>query len=294
MPHSLLLLLLTVQTTLAKQINDCLPPAPKIQVEPVEGPGAADILFIVDTSGSMGSEATNVANNLNAFGSHLEKEGIDYHLIVVAQDMGSVRLCVKTPVADKDCGLIGDRFLKTNTPIYSTDAMKQMVDPAVYDKYKAKLRKDSGKTFVFVSDDKITGTFGCGSVNCKTDVAKAFFAKLQEIDVDGYFAPTPKLSNGVMVHSVDGHDCMGEPGRHQSYSYKGVAEQTGGKFFHFLRGPQQFPKTQSWVFIICLYDSSCRILHCLFSFVVSCSSSFTSYTRFASLFRISLSRRNQL
>jgi hypothetical protein len=77
--------------------EECLPPAPKTKVEPKEGPGAADIMFVVDTSGSMGSEAANVASNLNAFGQHLEKEGIDYHLIVVAQDMSSVRLCVRSP-----------------------------------------------------------------------------------------------------------------------------------------------------------------------------------------------------
>jgi hypothetical protein len=34
-----------------------------------------------------------------------------------------------------------------------------------------------------------------------------------------------------MVHSIDGHDCMGEPGRANSYTYKGLADQTGGTNF---------------------------------------------------------------
>ena len=105
--HYLLLLLLPI-SLLGQVIPDkvpehCLPPAPKTKVEPKEGPGAADILFVVDTSGSMGDEAANVAKNLNSFGQHLSDEGIDFHLIVVEKDMSSVRLCVEPPLADKTC-----------------------------------------------------------------------------------------------------------------------------------------------------------------------------------------------
>ena len=49
--------------------------------------------------------------------------------------------------------------------------------------------------------------------------------------MDGFFAPTPKLQYGVMVHSIDGHDCPGEPGKAASYTYKGLADQTGGTNF---------------------------------------------------------------
>ena len=55
------------------------------------------------SSGSMGSEAATVAANLQSFGGYLDAEGIDYHLIVVAKDMSSVRLCVKSPVATTKC-----------------------------------------------------------------------------------------------------------------------------------------------------------------------------------------------
>ena len=236
----LFLHLLLLHNTLAATTTPkaCLPPPPKTKVEPKEGPGAADILFVVDTSGSMGSEAATVAANLQSFGGYLDAEGIDYHLIVVAKDMSSVRLCVKSPVATTKCNTEvppccdeGERFLKTNTYIASTDACEEMVAAEVYKEYSAKLRKDSGKTIVFVSDDKISGTYGCTSATCKTAEANKWFAALQAADVDGYFAPTPKLPHGVMIHSIDGHDCGGEPGRGSSYTYKGLAEQTGGTNF---------------------------------------------------------------
>lgn len=49
--------------------------------------------------------------------------------------------------------------------------------------------------------------------------------------MDGFFAPTAKLQYGVMVHSIDGHDCPGEPGKANSYTYRGLADQTGGTNF---------------------------------------------------------------
>ena len=55
------------------------------------------------------------------------------------------------------CCIQGERFLKTNTYIASTDACNKMITPNIYDTYKQMLRKDSGKTIVFVSDDKISG-----------------------------------------------------------------------------------------------------------------------------------------
>ena len=55
------------------------------------------------------------------------------------------------------CCIQGERFLKTNTYIASTDACNKMITPDIYDTYKQMLRKDSGKAIVFVSDDKISG-----------------------------------------------------------------------------------------------------------------------------------------
>jgi hypothetical protein len=238
-----LLLLPTIITTTTNaqeiEADACLPPAPKTKVEPKEGPGAADILFVVDTSGSMGSEAKNVADNFNAFGKHLEQEGIDYHLILVEADKSSVMMCIEAPVATtscsplngKQCCLEGERFLKTNNYIASTDACNKMVDPTIYQSYSRKLRLEAGKTIVFVSDDKISGTYGCTNTNCKTKAATDFFTALQAIDTEGYFAPTSKLLNGVMIHTIDGHNCPGEPGNTHSYTYQGLAEQTGGTNF---------------------------------------------------------------
>ena len=46
-----------------------------------------------------------------------------------------------------------------------------------------------------------------------------------------FFKPTRKLTHGVMVHTIDGHTCSGEPGYNQAFTYIGLAEATGGTNF---------------------------------------------------------------
>ena len=106
--------------------EDCTPDVPPSQVAPVSGPGKADIIFIVDTSGSMGTESDLVRNNLNAFGQHLEDEGIDYRLILIGQDRSCCTLCVKPPLSSSECAMNGPKFLQVNEYIGSYDACSKV------------------------------------------------------------------------------------------------------------------------------------------------------------------------
>lgn len=77
-----------------------LPPAPPVD-KVVDGDGddtnsegfdpKADILFVVDNSGSMGDHQTNLANNISLFTStFLEKSIIDYNIAVINTDNGGI------------------------------------------------------------------------------------------------------------------------------------------------------------------------------------------------------------
>ena len=217
--------------------EDCTPDVPPSQVAPVSGPGKADIIFIVDTSGSMGTESDLVRNNLNAFGQHLEDEGIDYRLILIGQDRECCKLCVLPPLSSSKCAMNGPKFLQVNEYIGSYDACSRVLTPSIYNQYSAFLRVDAAKTIVFVSDDKTGGSYTCNFDNnvntpCKLPKANQFLADLQALDsANGFFAAQPKLPKGVMVHSIDGHTCAGEPGNGYSFTYQGLAEVTGGTNF---------------------------------------------------------------
>ena len=103
--------------------EECLPPTPTNQVAPVAGPGKADIIFVLDTSNSMGAETDNIVANLNAFGQHLEDEGIDYRLILIGQDRSCCKLCVLPPLSSSKCAMNGPKFLQVNEYIDSKDAL---------------------------------------------------------------------------------------------------------------------------------------------------------------------------
>ena len=53
--------------------QQCLPPTPTTTLAPVEANVKADIIFVLDTSPSMGAETNNIMSNLNAFGQHLAR-----------------------------------------------------------------------------------------------------------------------------------------------------------------------------------------------------------------------------
>ena len=236
----LILILCLLQTIVVNAQNvpaECLPSVPPTQVAPVTGPGAADIIFFIDTSGSMGDESDLVIQNLNAFGQHLEDEGIDYRLILVGDDRSCCRLCVNPPLSASSCAITGPKFLKVEEYIGSTDALDRTLNSAVYNKYSTFLRANAAKTIVYVSDDKIQGNYRCifeNTAPCKIATANRFFADLHVLDqTNQFFAPTPKLPHGVMIHSIDGHTCCSprEPGCGYSYTYQGLAEVTGGTNF---------------------------------------------------------------
>jgi len=220
--------------------QQCLPPTPTTTLAPVEANVKADIIFVLDTSPSMGAETNNIMSNLNAFGQHLENEGIDYRVIFVGKTQACCNICVSPPLASSNCGDTGTRYRHVNQLILSVDACSRMAESAMYAQYTSFLRQDAAKTIVFISDDGITdteydgstnrGEYGCTKNSCKTVKATKWLNDLQILDgVKKQFAPTDILPRGVMVHTIDAHDCTGEHGHQRSYVYRGLAELTGGK-----------------------------------------------------------------
>ena len=198
----------------------------------------------------MGTETGYVMSNLNAFGQHLEDEGVDYRVVLVGSSRSCCNICVNSPLASSACGFSGPRYLEINELILSVDAMSRMAEVDVYNKYTGSsfLRKDAAKTIVFISDDAIKdkeydgstnpGEYGCCSASQKPDdvVSKTKALKwlndIQTLDASNdFFTPTPKLSHGVMVHTIDAHECPGESGYQKSFVYKALAAETGGTNF---------------------------------------------------------------
>jgi len=114
----------------------------------------ADVIFVVDNSGSMGEEAGQVQQSMNDLVSTIVAANIDLHLILISADStDDAGICVPAPVGNGQCP--GDE----NLPAYrhvvqtvgSTDALQKVLD--TYDQYKDSLRANASRTIVVISDD---------------------------------------------------------------------------------------------------------------------------------------------
>lgn len=132
----------------------CLPDAGFVECEGLfeeadEGIAPLDVVWVIDSSGSMDQEAMIVARGMNAFAAAIGTAGIpDYHVVVISQ-RGWVT--VPDPLgSDPSHFLAIDEFVDSDQPL--SDAL------ARYPDYAAFLRPDASLHFVFVTDDDSTLT----------------------------------------------------------------------------------------------------------------------------------------
>jgi len=110
----------------------------------------ADIIVVVDTSGSMSEEAAQVQQNLNTFVDVILGSGIDTHVVLIAD----ATVCIPAALGSGQCAG-GDTnlpaFLHVLQTVASTDALQLTI--ATYSQWSEVLRPDATKTFLVVSDD---------------------------------------------------------------------------------------------------------------------------------------------
>jgi hypothetical protein len=128
--------------------------------------GKADIVWIIDNSGSMATEAAGVQNNLNNFSSFITGTGIDVHVAVISSGPSPVLYPFGVSI-DAPLGS-GQPFPNdSNPPVFthvtptgfdaiggvaSHDLLFQLQD--TYPTWQSMLRPDSTKTLVIVTDDE--------------------------------------------------------------------------------------------------------------------------------------------
>jgi len=113
---------------------------------------AVDIIWFVDTSGSMDRETAAVNENLNRFASVMATSGLDYHVVMIARrGTGRLRVCVPPPLGGASC-TDGPRFLHVDQPVSSSDGLRRILSS--YTRWEGFLRPESARYFVAVTDDE--------------------------------------------------------------------------------------------------------------------------------------------
>jgi hypothetical protein len=161
---------------------------------------AANIVWVIDTSGSMDEEAAIVQQNLNAFVSSLAASGlVDYRVVVVSEPEF---VSVPDPL-----GSDTKRFMYVEESVGSEEPLTDLLDQ--FDAYSNFLLKDVLTHFVVVTDDD-------------SSIAASDFVSQMDAQLDGDFrvhaiasppgAPTPPPTDDDDDDDDDEDGCTGPHG----------------------------------------------------------------------------------
>ena len=118
-----------------------------------------DIIWAVDTSGSMAEEIAQIKANINTqFASILAASGLDYQVIMVAaKGLGTYQVCAAPPLGGPNCGDNPPLYHAIPQTVASTNALSLLL--STYDSANATLnwakhlRMNAVKVFIGVTDD---------------------------------------------------------------------------------------------------------------------------------------------
>lgn len=171
----------------------------------------ADIIFIIDNSGSMSEEIAAVESNIsNNFAQIIGNSGIDYRVIMLADHgSGSLDVCIEQPLSTiplGGCATIGNNPPGENPgkfyhydlniqswdstclaldSLFGTGALKQPENTLNPEGWSKWLRPEAVKIFVEISDDRVNCNWtGAGKTWTFNDQDNYLTAKQTALDID--------------------------------------------------------------------------------------------------------------
>ena len=108
--------------------------------------GAVDIIWFIDTSGSMAKETEWVQQNLNDFAAYIGAQNLDYRVVLI----GASSVCVAPPLGGANC-TDGPNYRHVKQTVASTNGPEKII--TTYPKWQDFLRAEATKNFVAVTDD---------------------------------------------------------------------------------------------------------------------------------------------
>ncbi|MCX4239823.1 vWA domain-containing protein [Paraliomyxa miuraensis] len=118
-------------------------------------PVPADIIFVVDNSGSMAFEAGQIQAHMNDFSSQIIASGIDVHVVLISSYPGNGHgICIGAPLGSGGCPGSDNNpptFTHVNQSVGSHNAWQVLL--ATHGQWAGAMRADSVKHIVVVTDD---------------------------------------------------------------------------------------------------------------------------------------------
>jgi hypothetical protein len=183
----------------------------------------ADIIFVVDNSGSMTAEAGFVQQNLNSFSRGITMTGIDVQVVLISSYPGRGNgICIDPPLGAGGCPTTDSRapaFLHVNQEVGSTNGLQLIL--STYQQWQASMRAGASKHFVVITDDN--SRMAAADFNTQLLALNPYF---QGYKLHAVFAPTfpTDLFGCLMMPPVD--PCCGLAAA-QGTVYQELIQMTG-------------------------------------------------------------------
>ncbi len=187
-----------------------------------------DIIWAVDTSGSMGQEIAQIKANLNTqFADVLGASGLDYQVIMIAnKGTGGFQVCAAPPLGGFNCGANPPLYHPINQTVASSNALSLIL--STYDNanvalnWSKLLRPSAVKVFIVVTDDNSS----LSGVSFDTQL----LAKMP-VGMFGTAAARDYVLHGIIGVSVGNPAVKCPSAVNIGAQYQVVANLTGGKSF---------------------------------------------------------------
>ncbi len=121
----------------------------EVTVEAENKKQPADIIFVIDNSGSMDFEEDAVQTHMNSFSGQIIESGIDAHVVLISNN----DICIAAPLGSGQCPSDTKlpSYLHVNDGVGSNNALSKLLDN--HANWKDMMRPDGAKHVVVVSDD---------------------------------------------------------------------------------------------------------------------------------------------
>lgn len=154
----------------------------------------ADIIWVIDNSGSMAPAITEIQSGINGFASQLVTSDLDYRIIVLslrAATSGRFPVCFPEPLAGPACADNPPLFYQIDVDIRSTQPIEQILGTLAQSPgytatdaiggapWRDLLRPGATRTFVLVSDDD-------QRIGASTFGTSAGYVPLTELSLEDY------------------------------------------------------------------------------------------------------------
>jgi hypothetical protein len=143
-----------------------------------------DIIFAVDTSGSMDEEAAFVQQNMNIFSQQIFLANIDHHVVLIAD----TSVCINVPLGSGNCpdDTSLPEYFHLNQAVSSNNALELIL--STQPQWAASMRPGSIKHVVVVSDDNsdpmTSGQFHVAFEGISQDYEDYFFHAIVAFNAD--------------------------------------------------------------------------------------------------------------